>query len=177
MFKGIGISSVIVYLFLQGVLLHGATNTEIQKQSQIPKSYKNTEITDARVRALSGSESKYHLKLELEYSGSDISRPFASEQKDFSDGRTKPTYIEGSFSFRYRTNKYATFGVGSGLKFDKPFNHAENLDVSNPYWNYNRSYRLWGWQQNTSFKHSWYTNDDDERMGKKLCPSIRSVLC
>lgn len=77
------------------------------------------EVTNARMRATSGSKSKYSLSSSLSWLGGEVGDPFSEERPNIvGDPSTETaTSLSGSFSARYRwtKNSSATLGFGAGL--------------------------------------------------------------
>ncbi len=103
----------------------------------------NTEITDAKLKADSGSLSRYSLKFNVTYSGPTLTDLSEKDQPnpDGSIGSFQ-TALGGNMGARYRINSKSTFGVSTGLKAIHPFHGAERIDLSNPSLTYDYSARV-----------------------------------
>ena len=79
----------------------------------------DSEVTNARMRATSGSKSKYSLSSSLSWLGGRIADPFIEERPNIvGDPSTETaTSFSGSFSGRYRwtKNSSVTLGIGAGV--------------------------------------------------------------
>ncbi len=107
----------------------------------------NTEIVDPKLRADSGSRSRYSLKFNLTYLGPTIG-DFEAKDQPNPDGTvgSYQTSLGGSFGARYRLSKTSTVGVSSGLKVIHPLHGAERFDTSNPSLTYDWASRINGIQ-------------------------------
>lgn len=115
------------------------TTTEVKAADLLKNKQfeENEKITDAKLRADSGSLSKYSLSFSLAYYGPTVGDLAAKDQPN-PDGTvsSNETALSGSFGGRYRINKSETVRIGSGLKVIHPFHGAERTDLNNPYVSY-----------------------------------------
>ncbi|POB13406.1 hypothetical protein [Halobacteriovorax sp. DA5] len=111
----------------------------------------DSEITNARLRAQSGSKSDYSLSLSLGYNGGTLDDIFGEERPDiYGDPETETkTSFGGSFAGRYRFNKNDSMTVGAGFSVLNPWGHSEG-NVDNPYIGYSRIYKIGDFQTSTS---------------------------
>ncbi len=107
------------------------------------------DITNARMRASSGSKSKYSLSMGIAYDGGTIGKPFGEKRPDIvgNPEEEDSTEISGSFSARYRMTKNDSFTVGAGFGILTPFQgdvsrNEDQSNVSNPRVGYSRVYKL-----------------------------------
>lgn len=101
------------------------------------------DITDSKLKADSGSLSKYSLKFSLSYFGPPIG-DLENKNQPNPDGSIGnfATALSGSISGRYRFDSKSTMSLGTGVKVIAPFHGAERTDVSTPFVSYDRSSRL-----------------------------------
>lgn len=101
------------------------------------------DITDSKLRADSGSRSKYSLKFALSYAGPPVGDLGARTQPN-PDGTVGvyETAVGGSISGRYRLDRRRAVGVGTGVTALTPFHGTERLDVKNPFINFDINDRL-----------------------------------
>lgn len=94
----------------------------------------DAEITNARMRADSGSRSKLSMSSSLSYSGGSVESPFSSERPNLDGDPSVETATDlgGSISARYRFSDRTSMTVGAGVGVLKPFHGAEDLNIDNP---------------------------------------------
>lgn len=102
------------------------------------------EITDSRLKADSGSFSRYSLKFSLSYFGPPIG-DLSNKNQPNPDGSISPseTSIGGSISGRYRFDSKSALSLGTGISILTPFHGADRTDVKTPFVSYDRNAR-WG---------------------------------
>lgn len=133
------------------------------------------EITNAKLRAESGSKSKVSVSTTANYKGGSVSRPFGSERPDLSGlpDNQVDTSLDATVRGRYRPNKNSSFTAGVSLGMKTPFhgdiNSNENqLNVGDPLLGYNRTFAAWGLQNSWNITNSIGTSDESknvERIG------------
>lgn len=109
------------------------------------------DITDAKLRADSGSLSRYSLKFNLSYYGPTLN-DFSVQDQPNPDGSigTYETAIAGSFSGRYRIDPSHSISVGTGIKAIHPFGDMDRFDLSNPFMSYDIMNRFGNLQMRNS---------------------------
>lgn len=135
----------------------------------------DTEITNAKLRAESGSKSEWSIKANINFNGGNFETPLGPVRPNYAgiSSQDNSTSIAGTIAAAYRLNLRDSFRAGTGILFLTPFqNTIQDLgnsrgqrrsDVSNPYLEYSRSMKLGGWQNifDTSYTlitQSAYTN-------------------
>jgi|FLYM01.1.fsa_nt_gi hypothetical protein len=116
------------------------------------------EITNVRMRADSGSKSKWSLSSSLGYTGGSVDDPFGKERPNIQayrvamPGVQTNTSLDGSASIRYRANKNDSFTFGTSFGIMTPL-HGDNTDpgqnqfnVWDPGVSYSRVFAGWGLQ-------------------------------
>ena len=98
----------------------GESTTKAEKQSK--DSDLDEEIANARLRAASGSKSKWSGSLSTGYTGSSLAKPFAKIIPNISaPGRTRFISLGLSSSVRYRFNKNTSLTAGTGVSVLSPY--------------------------------------------------------
>lgn len=117
------------------------------------------EISNPKLRADSGSKSKYSMSTGLNYRGGSVQRPFGNERPNLlgTPEQQVDTSLDANIRARYRTTKNESYTFGASLGFKTPFhgdvNANENqLNVGDPVIGYNRTWAGLGLQ------NSWNIN-------------------
>jgi len=121
-----------------------ASSSTVLKDETLNKQFnENHDITDAKLKADSGSLSRYSLKFNLTYTGPTLS-DFSEKDQPNPDGSvgSYQTALGGSMGARYRLSPKSSAGISTGLKAIHPFHGAERVDVSNPALTYDYSARV-----------------------------------
>lgn len=142
------------------------SETKVQIEDVKPKEAKqgedlDAEITNARMRAESGSKSKLSMSLGLGYSGGNVTKPLSEERPNLLGNAETETATElgGDISLRYRFNKNysATFGIGysayTPLQGDVNKDERQT-DISNPSLGFSRAGKLGIFQAISSIDYS-----------------------
>lgn len=143
----------------------GSTDSAVESRTTLGDSLKNKkfddnqDITDAKLKADSGSLSRYSLKFNLSYAGApigDLNNPM-QPNPDGSAG-VYETNISGSIGARYRIDKQSTLGMGTGINALTPFQGVKRYDMKNPFVSYDISSKLGSVQVRNSVTLSAVTN-------------------
>ncbi len=122
----------------------------VVKQEEKAKKKKNgddidKDVTNPRLRALSGSKSKWSLSFGFAYNGGAINNPFGLKRPDIYGNPENETLtsIGGSISGRFRLDKKNSFTLGFGFGYLAPFRDdgdpdRKQFNISNPGVSYNR---------------------------------------
>lgn len=135
------------------------------------------EITNAKLRAESGSKSKHSLSLEANYSGGTVENPVAYRRPDIVGGAaTEPlSSLVGEFSYRYRLTSGQSLNAGVGLRWNTPGYdlEAQNRDsgtvkteASNPFLGYKAAFKAAGLQNVYAAQFNKYTSSQLVKRGK-----------
>ena len=145
------------------------------KQSTQAESDIDQEITNAKLRAESGSKSKVSLSFKGSYMGSSVNNPFGSTRMDIIRNNVdEPTKITGALSGRYRFDKSNSIAFGGGVVLKNPFNGAfssrknfgSNSGLDNPFVAYNNSFAgSSGTQNSVDFKATYFTDNSSTNFG------------
>ncbi|WP_413582582.1 hypothetical protein [Bdellovibrio sp. HCB288] len=146
-----------------------AEQSSVLKQENVinKKFAEDKDITDARMKAESGSLSRYSLKASLSYSGppvGDLSNP----NQPNPDGSicACETSLGGSLSARYRFDSKTALSVGTGASALTPFQGVKRYDVRNPYLGIDRSSRVGDLQMRNGVKGTYVTNQTFREIGE-----------
>lgn len=108
------------------------------------KFQENNEITDAKLKADSGSLSRFSMKFNLTYTGPTMGDLSAADQPNPNGSiGSFQTALGGSMGLRYRLSSKSSVGVSTGIKAIHPFHGMERTDMSNPALTYDYSMRVW----------------------------------
>jgi hypothetical protein len=145
----------------------GETNTQISDIVGNKKFEENTDITDAKIKADSGSLSKYSLRFSLSYYGPTLG-DLSSKDQPNPDGSvgSYATAIGGSFGGRYRIDKKTTISLGTGIKLIHPFHGMDRTDMNNPYMSYDMTSKVSDVQMRNSFGVSYITVPNYKEVGE-----------
>ncbi len=119
-----------------------------ESQSRI-KTFKNQKfeeshtLTDARLKAESGSLSKLSTKFSLSYFGPTFG-DFAAPDQPNPDGSVGSfsQAIRGSVAARYRLSPDRAMSAGTGISINHPFHGWDRTDVNNPFISYDFNSRM-----------------------------------
>lgn len=124
------------------------------------------EITNAKLRAESGSKSKFSLSLTANYAGGSLAEPLSKDRPNpVNDPIAPKTEMSGRFSGRYRLDKNQSLTLGTGYSLERPFHEAERGQVSNPSVGYNNARKLGPVQNVSSVDLTATTNSDYREVG------------
>ncbi|MBC7421234.1 MAG: hypothetical protein H7328_10945 [Bdellovibrio sp.] len=145
----------------------GVEKVDLKEALAQKKFQENTEITDTKLKAESGSLSTYSLSLNLTYYGPTVGDLSAKDQPnpDGSPGAFE-TSLGGALGGRYRFSPRSTITAGSGLKAIHPFHGMEKFETNNPYINYNLSDRIGDVQMRNSIGFSSITYSGYTKIGE-----------
>ena len=145
----------------------GTTEVQLPDVLKNKKFEENEKITDAKMRADSGSLSKYSLSFSLSYYGPTLGDLSAKDQPN-PDGSvgSYETALGGSLGGRYRMSSNETVRVGTGLKVIHPLHGAERTDLNNPYISYALTTKLGAVQMRNTFGGSVITVPNYTKIGE-----------
>ncbi|KYG63934.1 hypothetical protein AZI86_14070 [Bdellovibrio bacteriovorus] len=150
-------------------------NTSTVKVSDVQKSEEKVggdldeEITNAKMRAESGSKSLWSVSADLVYNGGSLEDPMGKVRPNYAGVASKDssTVFAADVAVAYRLSKRDSVRLGTGVSILTPLhnsieettnqNSARKAYVSNPYASWSRSFRAMGLQQNVSASGSWET--------------------
>ncbi|MGZ3772784.1 MAG: hypothetical protein ACXVCY_07950 [Pseudobdellovibrionaceae bacterium] len=110
------------------------------------------DITDSKLKADSGSLSRYSLKFSLSYYGPPVG-DLSNKKQPNPDGSigVYDTSLGGAISGRYRLDSKSAISLGTGVSVLTPFHGAERTDVKTPFVSYDRNSRWGNWQGRNSY--------------------------
>jgi len=124
-------------------------------------------ITNIKMRAESGSKSKYSLAFSLGYNTGGLEKPFDEKRPNLSGaaGATEFTSLNGSFSGKYTFDAQRSFFAGFGARWITPTEAKappgfDKVDADNPYVRYQYLYRWYGIQASLGLLQTLYTNSN-----------------
>ncbi len=104
------------------------------------------EITDIKMRAHSGSKSKYSSSFSLTYMGAALSQPGGDSRPSLGGNRiVEPTSLSGSVGLRYRMDKNDSVSFSTGINRPQPLQKSEidqPLQVSTPRLSFNKTFAM-----------------------------------
>lgn len=107
-------------------------------------------ITNRKLRAETGSKSKFSLATSFNYQGSTLEKPFAKERPNITDGaNTQATAaLTGTVSGKMRLGKMSYLKSGFGLRIEEPLQQTADgkKDVNNPNVDFGYIYKAMGLQ-------------------------------
>ena len=126
-------------------------------------------ITNPKLRAESGSKSKWSLSADLVYSGSSLRTPFGQERPNPSGLQAaQRVKMLGELSARYRWSPEASVQFGTGAQIIAPFNGGDrSWEFKTPFVGYNRFFKKYGSQMRASFVGRLATQENERKIGQQ----------
>jgi hypothetical protein len=136
----------------------------------------NSDITNSKLKAELGSQSRWSYSSSFSYQGGSLERPLSETRPNYlSTAESNPAVsLYYNYSVKFRYSKNIDLLLGSGFLIEKPFHRtlAEstqgNLSLSNPYLNWVKSSLLWDLQTISSISYTHVT----ERFEKETVKSL-----
>lgn len=140
--------------------LESSTQTKAKAPSAPPKDV-DEEITNARLRASTGSKKRYSLQSAFTYNGGSIQKPLAKERPVLSPGTlyTDPAKLTGSVSGKFRMTDHDNINLGVGIGWLTPTYQGQRGQVENPYISYSRVFKAGRFQNVIGASITKYTAD------------------
>lgn len=93
------------------------------------------ELTNARLRASTGSKSKISLQTDFAYNGGTFSEPFGKTRPKLSAGPIVPDYtaLSGNIAAKYRATDRGSVNLGSGVGLTTPGYEGQRWELQDPY--------------------------------------------
>lgn len=138
----------------------------------------DAEITNARMRSLLGSKSKFSFKSSVGYSGGSLVKPFEKIRPNYRSGAARQalTSLNGTIGGNYRVTDRDSIAFGTGISIQNPFHgditsakfadprggseQVKRTEISTPYVEYSRAYKVGGMQMISGVSYSHYTTED-----------------
>lgn len=135
------------------------------------------EITNAKLRAESGSKSKWSGSFTASYLGASLEKPFDNSRPNTSQEATPPRVnMGGDIGIRYRMNKNNSLSLGTGYSLQEPFHRAQYGDISDPYVGFNDVRKIGQVQNVAAVQAALATNADERALKQEWAASISDVL-
>jgi len=152
---------------------NGSSSAHLPEVLHDKKFEANSEITDPKLRADSGSLSRYSVKLNVNYQGPTINDFSNTDQPnpDHLLGAHK-VYMGGSIATRYRIDRDSAMNFGTGLKALTPFSSVNRVDVADPYLSYDVTKKLGGFQTRISPGVKIITAPENRNAGEYGAPGV-----
>lgn len=118
------------------------------------------EITNAKLRASTGSKSVWSVQSEFDYSGGSIDSPFAATRPKLTPGTVGNdpiTKLDGQISAKYRLGDHDNLNLGAGVGWSIPGREGQHGQVENPYLAYTRLFKAGPFQNVISLNGTYFT--------------------
>lgn len=150
-----------------------ANESATQSKAKLPKAPPqdiDEEITNARLRATTGSKKRLSLQSSLNYNGATINKPLAKLRPELTPGTVspEPAKLTGSISGKYRVTDYDNLNLGIGVGWLTPTYEGQRGQVENPYVAYSRVFKAGRFQNVLSASVTKYTADSELNRGLNL---------
>lgn len=111
------------------------TSTEKALSNKVEGNDIDEEITNARMRAASGSRSKFSGSVSAYYDGGNLEDPLSATRPNLSGDPDVPTFSGGggSTSLRYRMSPNHSFTAGVGFQMIQPLQSSEDNELANDF--------------------------------------------
>lgn len=141
--------------------------TSIATSGLSKKFPENTEISDSKLKADSGSLSRFSLRFKLGFDGPPVGDLSAADQPN-PDGTVgvTATAITGSAGMRYRFDSQRSLSLTTGISNQYPFRNESRFEASNPYLSYSSAFRWGGMQMISTPGVSYITADKLRAVGQ-----------
>lgn len=127
------------------------------------------EITNAKMRAETGSKSRWSGSFTATYNGGSLQKPLSKERPNPTRDPIVPkTSMNGDVGIRYRIDKNQSIKVGTGFSLEEPFHTAKRGQVNNPNISYNRAGKIGGVQNSFDTSATFSTNSDEVTIGQNV---------
>lgn len=158
-----------------------AKASDLQKKDEKVSGDIDQEITNAKMRAESGSKSKWSVSVDMSYMGGNLEKPFGAVRPNYSGepSTNDVTYIDGTVAIAYRLNPKHRLNFGTGVSLYTPFQVTDETisrsvenggatDVSTPYISWKTAGRIGETQNSLSVTYSHSTSDFDRNVAKTI---------
>ena len=146
------------------------------KQTVLSDDDPDSLLTNNKLRAESGSKSRFSIASTLAYNGGSISRPFGDYRPNIQDvnGQSPISDVEGGISLKYNITPRDSILLGETVRFVTPLSNlktvpggytGQKVDTYSPALNYQRIYKVWGLQSYYQVGPGWETRTDYTRIG------------
>jgi hypothetical protein len=132
------------------------------------KSDIDDEITNARLRASTGSKSPFSVSTALNYNGGSVAKPFDAVRPKLSPGtlNQEPSLLGGTVAVKYRLTEHDNLNLGLGVNWVNPGHgdtyrggqFIEHGEAADPYLAYTRLFKWAGLQNVFNLQIQYYTD-------------------
>lgn len=149
-------------------------SSDLTEQNKTPGQDIDEVITNNKMRAESGSKSRWSISSDLSYNGGSIEKPLAEDRPNIAGatGTTDKASLVGSVATKVNLNSKHSLAAGIGLRWITPFAvngprnyNGDRFDADNPYLTYQYLYRWSGIQSVLQVTPTVYTNSNLKRLG------------
>ncbi len=123
----------------------GASSTKAIMPKELKSARKDIdlEITNARLRAQTGSKSLYSMQTSFTYNGGSIQDPIGNTRPQLSSGTVEndPTKLIGRVAAKWRATDHDNINAGIGIGWLTPGYTGQKGQSENPYMSYNRVFK------------------------------------
>lgn len=156
------------------------SKTKVEVKKEIKKDQVDQLITNRKLRAETGSKSKYSVSTAFAYNGGTINDPGSKVRPNITAGANVPTFsaLSGSISGKYRLNVKDSLKAGFGLRVYQPFHESpdkssietkngpvQRANIDNPYAAYTHIDRIAGLQSVSTVTATALTTDYSRKRG------------
>lgn len=129
----------------------------------------DSKITNAKLRAESGSKSKHSASMVLNYAGGTIDNPMAYNRPNINGAAATSTLtsLAGDVKYRYRISPEDSISAGVGILmrtpgYDLQDNHSalKKYNASEPFISYTKAFKAGNFQNVLSLGFTYYTNPE-----------------
>lgn len=182
--KTLNLSVFVVMIFFSAAALaqqspSAAPSSSLNLDTAVknPEFKETHEITDSKLRAQSGSLSKYSLRFDLTYAGPAIGTPLAKDQPNPDNVlRQNATNLKGSIGARYRLSPTDSLSLTGGISAIHPFHGMERFDMNNPTLGYDKFHRFGSFQARNALSVSAETTPIFRQVGAAAALAYGSSL-
>ncbi len=154
----------------------------LKKTNSLPQT-KNVDdlLTNNRLRAISGSVSRWSIASQLNYNGGSVLDPLSQDRPNIAaaSATTIKSGMEGSVSVKYGLSSQNSLLAGIGTRWIAPFQSGTvthykgtTFDIMNPYLTFQHVYRWSGIQSILQFMGMQWTQSDQTALGYSRLISV-----
>lgn len=139
-------------------------------------------ITNKKMRAESGSKSRFSIASQFNYLGGTLEKPFAEDRPDISKAFANTPYslLQGAISGKYNIDNQRSVMAGFGVRYLTPFSGVQNpggykgdkIDADNPYLIGQYLYRFQGIQNQLQIQPMLFTDSDLVKAGYRSALTV-----
>jgi hypothetical protein len=135
------------------------------------------EITNAKLRAESGSKSKWSGSFTANYQGASLEKPLDKDRANPTNLKVpERVKLSGDLGIRYRMDKNQSLSLGTGYSLQRPLQEAKYGDISDPYLSYNYAAKIGKVQSISQVIGAAATNADELEIGQVAAGSLMQTM-